>query len=72
MRSSCALQFCSDGWYIEGKGGSIGIQLIALILQARHQIGYMFQSVRRARSAFEMELLGLEAALSLLVGVRYD
>ena len=65
LKSYTALQFFSDGGYVEGVGGSIGVQLIAYGTNGRSMIGYVYKFVQNAASAFEMELLGLETALLL-------
>ena len=56
---------------MNGVGGSAGVQLIAHIRREnrldRKQVGYTFVYVGGEKSAFEMELLGLETAITLLV-----
>ena len=59
----------SDGGYVPGVGGAFGIQLVGHVgdeqQPERVLIGYTFHFDPDAKSAFEMELRGLEAAVKV-------
>ena len=66
-RGSTALQFFSDGGFVQGVGGAAGVQLLAYYWEEGHlrrsMVGYMYIYKANATSSFEMELLALETAL---------
>ena len=66
-----ALQFYSDGGFVHGRGGAAGIQLLGYSREGgvvnRCVIGYYHIFEPTATSAFQMELLGLERALAVVV-----
>ena len=69
-----ALQFFSDGGYVDNVGGSFGVQVLCHSIDEgghmrRHMIGYLFEFVADARTVFEMELEGLHAALALMENI---
>ena len=62
--TSHAVQFYSDGGLSPGVGGAYGVQLLVYTDTKREQTGYLHYFDPHARSSFEMELRGLDAAWS--------
>ena len=64
-----ALQFFSDGGF-NGRSGAFGVQLLAHSMhngmKKPRMIGFLYKYVPEALSAFQMEILGLDAAVELL------
>ena len=58
------LQFFSDGGF-NGCVGAFAVQCIGHLNGQQHRIGHSYTFIADARSAFEMELLGLDAAVHL-------
>ena len=61
-----ALQFYSDGGYSPGHGGAYGVQLLAYTSEGCELVGRLYHYDLNAKSAFEMELRGLDAATRML------
>ena len=70
MERAEAMQCFSDGGYTPGHGGAFGVQLLAFLEEEgtfqRILVGHMYQFVDSAKSAFDMEVQGLDAATKLL------
>ena len=68
MADAIGLQFYSDGGFVPGVGGAFGVQLFGHYGDDQHQdrkmLGYVYQFREHAKSAFEMELAGLEWAVT--------
>jgi len=69
--NSVALQFFTDGGFVRGAGGAVGVQLIAHYWEKgclqRRMVGCKYMYKMDAVSAFELELLALETALNLTI-----
>lgn len=70
LQTGAALQFYFDGGFVDGLGGSAGVQLLTYVevdgAISRTLAGFAYLFVPSAKSAFQMELLGLTTALTLL------